>query len=154
MIITHGCEVTPVTHLVVNVLLCWLRFEPPFFYIRLLVTLTMGCLDLRLQAGIYNMTTGSRLHIGHSCDACNEAMRAIVRDTKECIIIIIIIYHYCYYYILRSGCCTRSYSGLYIPDPRARHRLNGWRHESRHSHAIDTDIYKSVYVCMCCLASD
>ena len=58
------------THLVVNVPLCGLCFDPPFFYIRLLVTGAMSCLDLRLQAGIYNMTTGLRLHIGLSC---NEA---------------------------------------------------------------------------------
>ncbi len=36
-----------------------------------------------------------------------------------------------------------------MPDPRARHRLKGWRHESTHGYATNTDSYNSVYVCMC-----
>ena len=47
----------------------------------------MGCLDLRLQAGIYNMTTGVRLHISHSRNACKKLCQHWA-ETQQ------------------SGCCT------------------------------------------------
>ncbi len=87
MIVTHGCTVTHMTHLVIDIFLCRLRFDPSFFYIRLLVTWPMGCLDLRLQAGICNMTTGVYLHINHSCNACKKLCEHMSET-------------------LQSGCCT------------------------------------------------
>ncbi len=95
MIITLGCTVTHMTHLVIDIFLCGLRFDPSFFYIRLLVTWPMGCLDLRLQAGIYNKTTSLCLHISHAGHACKK----LCEHLSE---------------ILQSSCCTYMALGFML----------------------------------------